>query len=95
MPVSSAETFLQVIEKSSLLSPEQLNSVRGQYKDEGDAKAVARELIKDGKLTKWQALQLLAGRHALSIGEYVLLDQMETRGSERSFLTKHSGTGPW
>jgi hypothetical protein len=93
MPVSSAETFLQLVEKSSLLSPEQIKKVRGQYKDDGDAKAVARGLVQDGKLTKWQALQLLSGRHALAIGEYILLDQTESRGTERVFLAKHSTTG--
>ena len=51
------------------------STARQQLAAEGDPKNVARKLLADGRLTKWQARQLLHGRHALMIGPYKLLDQ--------------------
>ena len=93
MPVDNSLAFLKVLEKSSLLSPDRLSKVRQLCEKETDAKSIARTLIRDGALTKWQALQLLAGRHALTIGDYALVDQVEANESIRVFVTRHPATG--
>jgi hypothetical protein len=93
MPVDSSLDFLQALEKSSLLAPDALSKVQTLCEKETDAKAIARSLIKNGALTKWQALQLLAGRYALTIGDYVLVDQVESDESTRVFVTRHPASG--
>ncbi len=89
MPVMSVAEFFQVLEKSSLLSAEQFQLARQQLAAEGDPKNVARKLLADGRLTKWQARQLLHGRYALMIGPYKLLDQAAGDNVTRVFLAQH------
>ena len=93
MPVMSVAEFFQVLEKSSLLSEEQVQLARQQLAAESDPKNVARRLLADGRLTKWQARQLLHGRHALMIGPYKLLDQAAGDNVTRVFLAQHGQSG--
>lgn len=93
MAVTSSEAFLQVLKKSELLSEEELDEIRQKYGGEDDPKGIARTLIKVGKINKWQALQLLAGRHALTLGKYKLLDQIGSDQKSRVFLAEHTQMG--
>ncbi|MCH5372780.1 MAG: protein kinase, partial [Planctomycetes bacterium] len=89
---TSAE-FLEVLEKSRLLSESQLQAARQLCEREDDPKGVARTLIRDGSLTKWQALHLLAGRFALSLGKYRFLDQIGADDRQRVYLAEHPQLG--
>ncbi len=86
MSVITADAFRDVLEKSEVLSAEQVEQAKAQ---EGDGKAVARWLISQGWLTTWQAKLLLAGRTGLRLGKYILLDRMK-RASGDLFLAEHS-----
>jgi serine/threonine-protein kinase len=93
MPVKTPIEFLEVIEKSKLLSASQLDAARQLCDQESDPKDVARSLIREGILSKWQALHLLAGRSALTLGKYNLLDQLKTEGRPRMILAEDSENG--
>src|SRR5262245_16155829 len=92
-PVESASALLGIIEKSNLLTAESLAKTRGMGAALTDPKALARALIKDGTLTRWQADQLLHGYHRLVVGKYKLLDQLETSPTGRVYLAEHVQMG--
>ena len=93
MAVTSSEAFLKVLKKSGLLSEEEFDEVHQKYGGEDDPKGIARTLIKVGKINKWQALQLLSGRHALTLSKYKLLDQIGSDQSTRTYLAEHAQMG--
>lgn len=93
MAVTSSEAFLQILKKSKLLSDEELEESLQKYGDDSDPKSIARALIKVGKINKWQALQLLGGRHALTLGKYKFLDQIGSDKKARIFLAEHTQMG--
>ncbi len=90
--IKDAEKFLSVLEKSELFSPDQLEQVRSTAKGMSP-QAVARNLIQDGRLTKWQAKQLLVGGYLLKLGKYELLEQLGSGELGRVYLANHSQMG--
>lgn len=88
MPVKSSIEFLEVIEKSKLLSAVQLAAARRLSEAESDPKTMARSLIRDGLLNKWQAMHLLSGHSALMLGKYKLLDQLDSGSGPRMLLAE-------
>ena len=72
--------FLQQLADSGLVSAEDLQQIQSQLVTEkrnlDDAQEFARELVKQKKLTKFQAEQLYAGKgKSLTLGNYVILDK--------------------
>ena len=61
MAVQTVDDFLAILEKSKLVSASGLQQIRKATAESADAKAVARFLIQRGILTRFQAMQLLAG----------------------------------
>ena len=74
--IDSPEKFLQVVQKSQLLTPDDLAEFASGDEQGRDPVIIARSLIKQGKLTKWQASQLLSGYFQLMFGKYKLCDQI-------------------
>jgi serine/threonine-protein kinase len=91
-PLTEAEAFLSALEKSGLVTADELRKLREQPPGP-DAKTVARFLIKEGQLTKWQAQQLLHGFSRLVIGKYKLLDQLGKGPTGRVYLAEHAQLG--
>jgi serine/threonine protein kinase len=92
-PIASAEALVLAIQKSGLLTAEAVEQVRQAAAHSPDPKQLARELVKDGTLTKWQAEQLLHGFHRLVIGKYKLLNQLGTAPTGRLYLAEHAQMG--
>jgi serine/threonine protein kinase len=92
-PVASVEALVSAIQKSGLLAADKLGKVREAATATTDPKQFARELVKDGTLTKWQAGQLLHGYHLLIVGKYKLLDQIGTAPTGRLYLAEHAQIG--
>ncbi len=75
--IESLDTFLDVLEKSKLFAAEQVSKFRQDLDGASTPPIeIARKLVKNRKLTKWQAGQLLAGHARLRLGKYVLRDQL-------------------
>ncbi len=64
-----------------LLAPEALK---------GDAETLAAKLVQRGTLTKYQSMNLCAGRgKALVLGDYVVLDKLGSGGMGQVFRARH------
>jgi serine/threonine protein kinase len=91
--LTSVEAFVDALQKSRLLTAERLAAVREEAQAHVDPKQLARDLVKTGTLTKWQAVQLLHGFHTLVIGNYKLLDQLGSGPTGRTYLAEHAQMG--
>jgi len=92
MAVQSPDDFLAILEKSKLVDSSGLEQIRKAAADAADAKAVAKLLIQRGVLTKFQATQLLSGRHALVIGPYRLMDRVMSSGTGSVYAAQSTET---
>ena len=91
--ISTSEQFLELLAKSDLLSGEQLGDAHRAAAGGGDAKGVARFLLKQGWLTTWQAGQLLCGFHRLLVGNYRLCSELGRGYWGRVYLAEHVRLG--
>ncbi len=89
MAIQSQEEFFSILEKSNLLDADQFLAARQSVEGLDDATQTARQLVRDGFLTRWQAAQLLAGRSSFLLGKYKLLDLLGRGGMGRVFLGRH------
>jgi len=92
-PTSDLSAFLATLGRSGLLSDEEFAKLSESLGTVGDAKTAARELLKQNKITRWQAGQLLHGYHQLVYGKYKLLDQIGSGEMGRVYLAEHGQLG--
>lgn len=92
-PVADVASFLSCLEKSGLLSADQLAEAKTRSQSVGDPKVLARDLVKANHLTKWQAGQLLHGFTQLTLGKHRLLDQLSSSETGRVYLAEHAQLG--
>ena len=90
MAITTAESFLSLLEKSKLLDAEQLAQAREAAQQADGAKALAKSLVREQLLTRWQAGQLLAGRSTFFLGKYKLIDLLGSGGMGRVFFAEHT-----
>ena len=90
VPLASAKAFLDALQKSTLLNEGDVAKLRESRSEESDPKLIARDLVREGVLTKWQAGQLLHGFFQLTVGKYKLLDQIGSGEMGRVYLAEHS-----
>lgn len=72
----SLDEFAAHLEKGKLVTPKQIATVRRAP----NGTFAAQQLIEAGLVTRWQAQQLLAGRHAFFLGKYKLLSKLGEGG---------------
>ncbi|MFN0019485.1 MAG: serine/threonine-protein kinase, partial [Pirellulaceae bacterium] len=90
VPLASAKAFLDALEKSGLQSAGDVAALRSSRGDDSDPRLIARDLVRENKLTKWQAGQLLHGFHQLMVGKYKLMDQLGAGEMGRVYLAEHA-----
>ncbi len=85
------EVFLDTLSASRILAEHQLAEVRVEAVefDSGASKQLARQLVKQGRLTSWQARRLLAGITQFHVANYVLEEQVAVSKLGRVFLARH------
>ena len=105
MPTPTPDAFWKLVAASRLVPADVLAGLKRDYESEAapqpaaagpDAATVAaaKWLVKRGSVTKWQGRRLLAGESGpFFIGDYRLLDRLETEGAGRLFRGRHEPTG--
>lgn len=94
MAVQSTSALLKVLEKSSLLTTEEFESVKQEALDSPEQfntpEKLAKHWIQTNLLTKWQVMQLFSGKAAFFLGKYKLLNLLGVGGMGRVFLAEHT-----
>lgn len=91
MPVSF-DQFAAAVEANGLVPDEELRAAVEQLRSSGlrDVQELARTLVLSGKLTKYQAQQVYAGKgKELVFGQYVVLDRLGQGGMGQVFKAQH------
>jgi serine/threonine protein kinase len=88
------DAFVELLHKSRLLEPEQIEAYVRRLKAEGlpnRPKDLALQMLQDGILTQFQARQLIKGRwRGFLFGKYKVLEQLGSGGTSSVYLCEHT-----
>src|SRR5262249_37499983 len=92
---STADQFIDLARKSGLLEPQHLESYLERQRAAGASpaapKALAAAMVRDGLLTRFQAVHLLQGkwRNFILSSKYKVLGPLGSGGMAHVFLCEH------
>lgn len=90
---TSFDSFVVVLKRSGLLSPERLQQVVAEFSashPNAEGQQFAADLVRTGDLTDWQVDKLLKGRHkGFFLGKYKLLKIIGKGGMSSVYLAEH------
>src|SRR5438876_5702872 len=92
MPVT-IDDFLKALRESEIWSHEEVAALEQRLRSAQrapDAQALAAELVRQGRLTQFQAANLCAGRgRSLLLGDYLLLEKIAQGSTGAVFKARH------
>src|SRR4051812_13034243 len=89
MPVA-LEQFVKNLEDSGIVSPSKLSNFLPPKATPKDAQELARQLVKQKQLTKYQVQEIYQGRaKSLILGAYTILDKIGAGGMGQVFKAEH------
>src|SRR5581483_9769176 len=87
------EQFVKQLEDSGIMPPAKLKSFQEKLPPERrpkDAQGLARELVRQKKLTKYQAQEVYSGKaRNLVLGNYIIMDKIGSGGMGDVFKAQH------
>lgn len=87
---NSLTSLLDALRRYRLLGPAQLEELAKQRRTDDGPQTLARELVRRGWLTAYQANQLLAGRgDALVLGPFIVLERLGEGATGQVFKARH------
>jgi serine/threonine protein kinase/WD40 repeat protein len=88
--IDSVAALVDLFRQYELLDDGQISELAGQTKTVSEPRALAQQLIKQGRLTPYQVNQLFLGRgRDLLVGPYVVLERLGEGGAGQVFKARH------
>jgi serine/threonine protein kinase len=90
----TVQQFVKKLAETGIMSVDELGELRNKSQENldfsyGDAQTLAQELIRQEKLTEYQARILCGDGQGLTLGSYVILDEIGGGGMGRVFKAEH------